>query len=84
MSWQDAIFAGGSVVMSLSLLPTVRSPRKPAPATGIGYLVILLAFAIAYASLGLWLAATTTAGNDIVWAVIVAQTFNRITYGPRK
>lgn len=71
--WQDAVFFGGQVLFALLLVPTLLNRMKPARVTCAGNAALLFLFAVAYASLGLWFSAASTAVCAGLWGVLFAQ-----------
>jgi hypothetical protein len=73
MMWQDAVFFAGQVLFALLLVPTLLNRMKLARVTCAGNALLLLVFAAAYASLGLWFSAASTAACGLLWGVLFAQ-----------
>lgn len=73
MIWQEAVFAVGSLLFSVALLPTLRAPSKPALSTSLMTGSILLVFAFAYATLDLWYAAATGSVTAGIWLTLAWQ-----------
>lgn len=73
MKTQDWIFAIGTVVLIIGLLPTVYRPNKPHVHTAVAYGCVLTAFAMGFGSLHLYLSAGLTSINALIWFVIAGQ-----------
>lgn len=76
MIWQDAVIASGGFVLAVALLPSIRGRHKPAPSTCIltgGYLTV---FAIAFASLGLYISTLGVGLNALAWWILLFQQRN--------
>ena len=73
MSWQDWVFTVGGLVMLLTLVPTIRGEQKPAVATSVGNVGIVLVFAGAFVSLGLWFSVVMNIFIAIAWAILGFQ-----------
>jgi hypothetical protein len=71
--WQDIVLAIGSLIFALALLPSVFSQHKPALWTSGLTGVVLVIFAVTYASLTLWYATVTTSLAAILWLVLAVQ-----------
>ena len=75
MSLPELVLAGGSIAFGLALVPAILRregpPRLTSIATGLG----LLAYAIAYVALGLYLAATGSGllGLEWIWLAVLAR-----------
>ena len=73
MSWQDGLLFIGSIVLGLSLWPSIRGKDKPALKTSFVQTAILASYGIAYVTLGLWGAAAGIAINTLGWLVLLVQ-----------
>lgn len=71
-SWQDFVFATGGFLFALALVPTIThtSTRIPRKTSAINTIVIA-AFAVAHASLGLPMACVTEAVVAGFWTFIL-------------
>lgn len=72
-TWQDWVIAVGSLMFFFALLPSVFGKDKPDVRTSALTAVILTAFMVAYASLGLKFAMFTTALVAVAWYVLFYQ-----------
>lgn len=73
MIWQDLVIASGGFVLAAALLPSIRGWHKPAKWTCLltgGYLT---AFAITFATLGLWASAVGIGLNAGAWWILLRQ-----------
>ena len=77
MSWQDIVFGGGNLVFAIALLPSIFSEHKPALSTSLVTSTVLMAFAVTYASLGLWAGMAMVALNGALWGVLAVQQYRR-------
>lgn len=73
MPWQDIVFAAGTAFFSLALIPTLISRQYPAKATCIMSTLILCLFAVADATLGLWLASFLAVINASLWCYMAIK-----------
>ena len=71
--WQDAVLAFGSVILSVTLIPMIRHEHKPPLLTSGPSAFFLMSFAVCYVTLGLPLAAITTALSGTGWLVLFFQ-----------
>jgi CHASE2 domain-containing sensor protein len=62
----------------IGLLPSLIGRRKPERSSGIITGSILLIFGVVYATLGLWLAFTSTMLVSIGWFILAIQVTRRI------
>lgn len=73
MHWQDLVFAVGSIIFMVALIPSVRSRNKPALSSSLLTCGVLLAFVVCYATLGLTYSAVTTGGTAALWFTLAVQ-----------
>ena len=73
MIWQDVLLMMGGFGFSIALIPTIRSVSKPAKTTSLTTGLILIAFCVAYSTLGLWLAFGATLVTATLWFVLLSQ-----------
>ncbi len=73
MTWQDWVFAIGSFIFSLALVPAIRAKEKPPIKTSLSTFVVLCAFLICYASLGYWLSIVSGGLTAICWFILFMQ-----------
>lgn len=71
--WQDLVFFVGTLLFSISMLPSICSKDKPNAKTSISGAVILFVFALTQLSLSLYLSAVMTFINAILWAILFIQ-----------
>jgi hypothetical protein len=76
MSWQDGVFTTINIIFIIALIPTLRSKLLKPPVltcliTGSGLAVI----AVAYATLSLWLGASSAMLSAIIWLIIGYQSY---------
>lgn len=77
MTWQDAVFAVGTLIFSLALLPSIKSQNKPHIYTSMMTAVTLVAFAVTYFSLDLIFACITALVNASLWLTLAFQKYNQ-------
>jgi FtsH-binding integral membrane protein len=77
MHWQDFVFTIGSLFFIVALVYSVRNEDKPPTKTSVITGFWLGVFSVVYATLGLPLAAITSAISAILWGILAAQTINR-------
>ena len=63
----------GGFGFAIALYPTVKSKDKPALSSSLITGTILLLFCFSYATLGLWLAFSSTLLTVIMWYVLALQ-----------
>lgn len=73
MIWQDIILAIGGFAFSIALIPALKDQQKPPTTTSIITGVILTMFCIIYLTLGLRLAALSTALTAACWWTLLVQ-----------
>jgi hypothetical protein len=73
VAWQEFVFAGGNVILSVALLFSVTSPHKPATRTSLITALTIGSFAVAFATMQLWFSAAAAGTNAAMWAVLVVQ-----------
>ena len=73
MAWQDFVFAGGQWVFIIALLPSILGKDKPALSTSVMTSVVLVAFAVSFATLSLWISAVSTACSAAAWVILGIQ-----------
>ena len=71
--WQDLVLMVGCFGLGFALFPSIFSKAKPARSTCLMSAVILTAFAVAFATLGLWLSTAAQAFCTTVWYVLLFQ-----------
>jgi len=74
VTWQDIVFSIGGLAIAWSLTLTLRNPDARVPvSTSSLFIVTLSAFMAAFATLGLWLSAVSTAAQVGLWGLIAAR-----------
>lgn len=73
MSWQDIVISGGSLIITLSLIPTVLGKEKPAPTNSLITAILLTIFVVAFASLSLWFTAIVNVFTATLWYILFFQ-----------
>ena len=73
MVWQDLVLMLGGFGFSFALIPAVRSREKPPRSSCLMTGSILGIFAVTYATLGLWLAFSSTIITTTMWFILLLQ-----------
>jgi hypothetical protein len=76
MVWQDWILTIGQILFIFALAPSVFSKDKPALTTSLLTGTVLAVFAIVFATLYLWLAATSTLVSSLTWLLLAYQKYS--------
>jgi len=72
--WQDYVLPVGAFMFSIALIPTLRSKtQKPALWTSIGTVLVLIVFAVTFATLDLWVSAIAEAIGVLFWSALAIQ-----------
>ena len=77
MTWQDAVFAIGTLTFSLALIPSIKSKNKPHLYTSVMTAVVLVAFSATYFSLDLIFSCITALINASLWSVLTWQKYSQ-------
>jgi membrane protein implicated in regulation of membrane protease activity len=75
--WQDVVMMIGNILFALALIPAIRDSKKPPVATSIPTGMLLCMFAIALASLQLWLSAISSLVSCVLWFALAYQRHNQ-------
>ncbi len=75
MIWQDFIFTIGAWIFIVTLLPAIFGQNKPPASTSFINALVLIFFAIAYFTLGLWLSAASAAILSLAWLMLGWQKY---------
>ena len=71
MNWQDAVFLGGSIVIRISLVPTLRDQDANVPlSTSVPSVIVLFFQTLAFSSLGMTASAAGTGMGFGLWTLI--------------
>ncbi|MDV2988586.1 MAG: hypothetical protein P3T54_00270 [Dehalogenimonas sp.] len=73
MIWQDIVFAVGSWLLSLALLPSVIGAHKPARSSSLLTATILTVYAFTWWSQSMYAAAVSGSVTAALWYVLAAQ-----------
>ena len=71
--WQDWVFAIGSFIFSVALIPAIRAKEKPPISTSLSTSLLLFAFAACYVSLGYWLSVISGSLTALCWFILFMQ-----------
>lgn len=72
MRWQDAVISTCQVMFLFAMIPSFRG-SKPATATSVMNVVLVIAIALSQATLGLWFSAGTSSLVAGSWAILAGQ-----------
>lgn len=75
--WQDYVFAAGSLIFIVALVPSVIGEHKPEFWTSVLTSLVLLVFSITYWTLGLNFGAATTVLASNLWGVLALQVLEK-------
>ena len=73
MIWQDIVITVGVFIMIFAMIPSVKGKNKPAKETSITTAIILTAYFVCFATLGLWLSAISEVILAGLWYVLFFQ-----------
>ena len=73
MIWQDLVLMLGGFGFSIALIPAVKAREKPPRSSCLMTGSILGIFAVIYATLGLWLAFSSTIITAGMWFALLLQ-----------
>ena len=69
--WQDVLIMAGGFVLAGALIPALRAKAKPPIVTSLLMAVVLGSYCVAFATLGLWLAAFSLGLQVIIWSILL-------------
>lgn len=76
--WQDIILTAGSVIFLIALFPSLLNKKaKPAILTSLLTGLVLLVYAVVYASLSLWFSVITTVATAALWFTLATQKYKQ-------
>jgi len=73
MVWQDIVLTAGTWIFIIALIPTLRGGEKPQFSTSVITGIILVIYAIVYATLELWISVFSTSALALAWFALAAQ-----------
>jgi len=73
MIWQDIVIMIACFGFAIALIPSIRGKQKPAKSSCILTIALLLAIAVCFATLGLWLSMTSEITAIIAWGILLFQ-----------
>ena len=76
--WQDWVLMIGGFGFLVGLLPSLIGNNKPEKLSSIITGTILLIFGVVYATLGLWMAFTSTMLVSGAWFLLAIQVLRRV------
>ena len=65
--WQDLVFAGGSIVFTIALIPAIVKKQYPPASTCILTGIMIGVYSIADFTLALWFSGITSIFSAILW-----------------
>lgn len=71
--WQDWVLGVGGFGFFIALLPTIFGKSKPAASSSLVTFLLLIAFVVVYASLGLWKAVGSNGLTALAWGILFLQ-----------
>ena len=77
MSWQDIVLTIGQVLFIIALIPSLRSPDKPAIMTSVMTATILFVFSVVDLTLSLTFTSVVVFITGILWAILALQQWKR-------
>lgn len=77
MQWQDLVFSIGNLVFAIALIPSLISKNKPAFTTSFIIGLVLIAFAVAYASMNMWLSLVMVTISAGLWLILAYQKYRQ-------
>lgn len=73
MIWQDVTIMTACFGFSIALIPSIRGKDKPARSTCLLTTILLIAIAVSFATLGLWLSFASELTSIIAWLILLFQ-----------
>jgi len=73
MIWQDATIMAACFGMAFAMIPSIRGKHKPAKSSCIITIMLLIAIAISFATLGLWLSFCSEIAIITAWVILLFQ-----------
>ena len=67
MVWQDIVFATGTWIFIIALMPTIRGKEKPPLITSVPTGLVVLVYTFTFATLELWFSVVSSAALSIAW-----------------
>lgn len=75
MSWQDIVFSIGTLIFSVSLIPSIKSKDKPHIFTSLSTGFVLIVFAGTYWTLNLRYSFIMAIINAVMWLTLARQKY---------
>ncbi len=73
MVWQDFVFAIGTWIFIIALIPTIRSREKPPLSTSLPTGLVLLVYVFTFATLELWFSMISSSVLAVLWLYLAWQ-----------
>jgi len=73
MIWQDIVIMVACFGFAVALIPSIRGKQKPEKSSCAITMVLLMAIAVSFATLGLWLSFISEITAIIAWGILLFQ-----------
>jgi len=73
MIWQDIVIMVACFGFAIALIPSIRGKRKPEKLSCAITMILLIAIAVSFATLGLWLSFASEITAIIAWGILLLQ-----------
>lgn len=73
MSWQDVVIMTACFGFAIALIPSMRGKQKPEKSSCILTIILLVAIAVCFATLQLWLSFIAEITAIIAWGILLFQ-----------
>ena len=73
MLWQDFVIMISCFGFAIALIPSIRGKQKPAKSSCVLTALLLMAIAVCFATLGLWLSFASEVASIIAWTILYFQ-----------
>ena len=71
--WQDIVIMIACFGFAVALIPSIRGKQKPEKASCVLTILLLLAIAVSFATLGLWLSFSAEITAIVAWGILLFQ-----------
>ena len=73
MIWQDIVIMVACFGFAVALIPSIRGGQKPERSSCLFTIILLLAIAVCFGTLKLWLSMTAEITAIIAWGILLFQ-----------
>lgn len=73
MIWQDVVIMVACFGFAIALIPSIRGRQKPERSSCLLTIILLLAIAVSFATLKLWLSTVAEITAIIAWGILLFQ-----------